>query len=187
MDAAVSSKPIFVYDTRQPIEFDNMQVAPFDKLQQVIDTSNDIGRLSEFSYELKSVYAESVDDQFYKQFAKLLRSRWHPKIDLFTAASASLSRQAIENTRARVATEATSAASIADLQTQGTKLTIQMDRRESELTQRIEQLSDELKATSARLAQIWQENTAIINSSSWRLTKLLRNIIGALRTKNAQK
>jgi len=169
IDAAVSGKPIFVYDTGQPIEFDNMQVAPFEKLQHVIDTSNDIGRLNEFSHELKSLYAESVDDRFYSKFSKLLSSRWHPKIDSFIAASASLASQAVNSARAKVAIEATSAALVAE---------------EAKLAQRVAQLSEELKSTSARLAQLSLENAAITNSSSWRITKPLRKIVEALRTKN---
>ncbi|MGO4441567.1 hypothetical protein [Rhizobium sp. RAF56] len=172
VDAAVSDKPVFVYDTGQPIEFDKMQAAPFQQFEDQTGIEDELCRLREVSRDLKSRYSEAVDDSFYSKFANLLRAEQTSKLDSFTAASASLALQAVENARALTLTR--SEAKLGSL-------TMEMEEKERDWIQLTDRLKQNLEASSLRELELLEQNAAILNSSSWRLTRPLRQVAEVLR------
>lgn len=135
VDAAVSDKPIFVYDTGQPIEFDNIQAAPIGLLEDQIKTEGNLSRLLDISRGLKSKYSEAIDDKFYSKFASLLQVEMLTKLDTFTAASASLALQAVEHARALTLSESKAESLASDLEIQRSMLAREVEERAREKIQ----------------------------------------------------
>jgi hypothetical protein len=115
LDAAVSAKPVFVYDTGQPLEYDMVQAEPFAGLAHYAAPGVELSPLTEVSRRFKAHYAEAVDDTFYEAFSGLLREARKPPLDAFAAASATLAYQAVKDSRALARVGAETAAISAEL------------------------------------------------------------------------
>ncbi|QIG48823.1 hypothetical protein G5V57_14465 [Nordella sp. HKS 07] len=152
VDAAVSSIPISVYDTGQPIEFDGISVVPFEAIGDHIRSGTSMMNLKAMSEQIRGRYAEAVDDTFYSKFSGLLEEPSRNPVDQYVAASASLAVQAVE--QARTAKEA---------------------------SDEIAALKKQLVQVRERMTTLEHENVAMRNSTGWRISGPLRNIIKTVR------
>ncbi|WP_299357071.1 hypothetical protein [uncultured Shimia sp.] len=72
VDAAVSAKPVFVFDTGQPVELEHMKAQPIDALGRTLHDAAALQTLSDRSSALKDLYARNSDQDFYAKAAEFL-------------------------------------------------------------------------------------------------------------------
>jgi len=96
LDAAVSDKPVIVYETGQPVEYDDVEPVGLDGVERLLASPSELGRLSAASRRFKARYAGAEDGDFYAKFSALLARQAAPgPIDRELAAAASLATQAV--------------------------------------------------------------------------------------------
>jgi CDP-glycerol glycerophosphotransferase (TagB/SpsB family) len=181
VDGAVSNKPIFVYDTGQPVEFENVQARRFSDLEDQTKSQDGLTELTNLSRDLKGRYAEAVDDSFYKKFGDLLNIYRQPDLDLFVAAAATLTLQAVENARAAARSEARATSLAADLSAQRSNQDILLAEQDRGWIERTDKLRRDLSAALAHSGKLGEQNASILSGIYWRLTALAKKIVTAFR------
>jgi hypothetical protein len=132
LDGAITDRPVFVYDTGQPIEFDGVSAAPLAELHGVFDGRTDSAPLVTQARRFRARYAEAVDGRFYARLSTLLNAKIQsPRVDPATAITATLAMQAVSHARSETALRAQIAArdaTIAAARTTEAELTAALER-----------------------------------------------------------
>lgn len=107
VDAAAAGRPVLVYGTGQPIEFEGVEAQDLDALDAVL-SGGDAAPLAAASAAFRARYAEAATPEFYDRFAARLAGPAPAVPDRFVAAAATLSTVAVEARRetARIVREA---------------------------------------------------------------------------------
>ncbi|MBP0485053.1 hypothetical protein [Sagittula salina] len=90
IDAAAADKPVFVYDTGQPVELKGIEARPLDAVNAALAEPEGLAPFQTQSARLRETYAEAVDETFYAQFGQELAQRTPPRLDRGVAISATL-------------------------------------------------------------------------------------------------
>lgn len=76
LDGAISDKPVFVYETGQPIEYDGIRTGPLsDAVSDLFDPAAR-ARMVEASTAFRAKYGLAINDRFYSSFANLVHEAY---------------------------------------------------------------------------------------------------------------
>jgi hypothetical protein len=101
VDAVSAGKPVFVYDTGQPIELQGIEALPLSGLRDALAAPDGLHGAEAQGARLQGLYAEGIDERFYRNFGEELLRRTAPRIDRGTAIAATMGHLLRQETEAR--------------------------------------------------------------------------------------
>lgn len=196
MDGAVAGKPIFVYATEQPVEYEHVEAHSFASLGQVLGSDGGPHHSTVNNARFMARYGEAINDRFFETFARRLEDDDCGAIDRYLAASATLAgianelQAALRECQTALAAAETRAGIANELQATLAAAETRAGEDARQARQKIEFYEADLADKAARLIALDDrlrsaeaETTAIRASTSWRLTAPFRRVVHELRQK----